>query len=59
MTAGGPCTPIGETHHYVFRLLALHDAVDLDPGSDRGAFDEAVAPHVLAEARLTTTYARP
>jgi Raf kinase inhibitor-like YbhB/YbcL family protein len=56
---GGPCPPEGEEHRYVFRLLALHLPLELEPGVDRAAFDEAVAPHVLAEARLTATYARP
>jgi Raf kinase inhibitor-like YbhB/YbcL family protein len=56
---GGPCPPEGEEHRYVFRLLALHAPPELEPGADRTAFDEAVAPHVLAEARLTATYARP
>jgi len=56
---GGPCPPRGEEHRYVFRLLALDATVDLEPGADRAAFDEAVAPYVLAEARLTATYARP
>jgi Raf kinase inhibitor-like YbhB/YbcL family protein len=55
---GGPCPPGGEEHRYVFRLLALDTPVDLEAGSDRQAFDEAVAPHVLAEARLTAPYAR-
>jgi Raf kinase inhibitor-like YbhB/YbcL family protein len=56
---GGPCPPHGEEHHYVFRLLALDGQVGLEPGADRAAFDEAVAPLVLAEARLTATYKRP
>jgi Raf kinase inhibitor-like YbhB/YbcL family protein len=55
---GGPCPPRGETHRYVFRLLALNDSVELEQGADRAAFDDAVSPHVLAEARLTATYAR-
>jgi Raf kinase inhibitor-like YbhB/YbcL family protein len=55
---GGPCPPGGEEHRYVFRLLALREPVDLEAGADRAAFDEAVAPHVLAEARLTAPYAR-
>jgi Raf kinase inhibitor-like YbhB/YbcL family protein len=56
---GGPCPPHGEEHRYVFRLLALDAQAGLEPGADRAAFDEAVAPLVLAEARLTATYARP
>lgn len=55
---GGPCPPRGEEHRYVFRLLALRAPVDLEPGADRAAFDAAVAPLVLAEARLTARYAR-
>jgi len=55
---GGPCPPGGEEHRYVFRLLALDATVGLESGADRAAFDEAVAPHVVAEARLTATYAR-
>jgi hypothetical protein len=55
---GGPCPPGGEEHRYVFRLLALRAVLDLEPGANRGAFDEAVGPQVLAEARLTAPYAR-
>jgi len=55
---GGPCPPGGEQHRYVFRLLALDSPSTLDRGADRAAFDAAVAPRVLAEARLTATYER-
>jgi Raf kinase inhibitor-like YbhB/YbcL family protein len=55
---GAPCPPEGEEHRYVFRLFALHAPLELESGADREAFDEAIAPHVLAEARLTATYAR-
>jgi Raf kinase inhibitor-like YbhB/YbcL family protein len=54
----GPCPPRGQTHHYVFRLLALHNEVELQNAADRASFDAAIAPHVLAEARLTATYGR-
>jgi hypothetical protein len=55
---GGPCPPEGDEHEYVFRLFALHAPIDLEAGADRAAFDDAVAPHVLAEARLTAPYRR-
>ena len=58
MGYGGPCPLRGEEHRYVFRLLALDATVDLEPGANRAAFDEAVAPHVVVEARITATYAR-
>ncbi len=53
----GPCPP-GGTHRYVFRLFALDAELDLEPGVSRDAFDDALAAHVLAEARLEATYAR-
>jgi Raf kinase inhibitor-like YbhB/YbcL family protein len=55
---GGPCPPEGHEHEYVMRLLALDAPVELEAGADRKAFDDAVAPHVLAEARLTAPYER-
>jgi Raf kinase inhibitor-like YbhB/YbcL family protein len=55
---GGPCPPAGQMHHYVFRLLALDAKAILNRGADRGAFNRAVARHVLAQARLVATYAR-
>jgi Raf kinase inhibitor-like YbhB/YbcL family protein len=55
---GGPCPPEGETHRYVFRLLALDSELGLEGGADRGGFDHAVDGHVLAEARLEATYSR-
>jgi len=54
----GPCPPQGKEHRYVFRLFALHVAVDLEDGAGREAFDEAVGPHVFAEARLMAPYRR-
>jgi len=55
---GGPCPPGGEEHRYVFRLLALHEPIRLEPGAKRRAFDETVVAYLLAEARLTAMYAR-
>ena len=55
----GPCPPAGEEHGYVFRLLALDAPIELEAGADRAGFDDAVASHVLAEARLAAPYRRP
>jgi Raf kinase inhibitor-like YbhB/YbcL family protein len=55
---GGPCPPGGETHRYVFRLLALDSERGLEQTADRATFDETVEGHVLAEARLEGTYSR-
>jgi len=56
---GGPCPPAGEEHRYVFRLLALDAELGLEPGADRGAFEDAAEGHVLAEARIEASYERP
>jgi Raf kinase inhibitor-like YbhB/YbcL family protein len=55
---GGPCPPAGETHRYVFRLLALDAETGLDEGASRDDFLAAVEGHVAAEATLTARYAR-
>ena len=55
---GGPCPPGGETHRYVFRLLALDQELDLEDGANRDDLLEAVEGHVVAEAMLTATYSR-
>jgi Raf kinase inhibitor-like YbhB/YbcL family protein len=56
---GGPCPPGGEEHRYVFRLLALDAPTGLDGGASREELLAAVEGHVIGEARLTATYARP
>lgn len=56
---GGPCPPGGETHDYVFRLLALDAATGLESGASRDELLAAVEGHVVAETQLTATYARP
>jgi Raf kinase inhibitor-like YbhB/YbcL family protein len=55
----GPCPPVGETHHYLFRLLALDAVLHLRNGADRDSFDDAVSGHVIDEALMTATYGRP
>jgi Raf kinase inhibitor-like YbhB/YbcL family protein len=55
---GGPCPPPGGPHHYVFRLYALNQARPLGAGASKQDVERAIRGHVLAEARLTGTYAR-
>jgi Raf kinase inhibitor-like YbhB/YbcL family protein len=55
---GGPCPPGGETHDYVFRLLALDAATNLESGASRDELLAAAEGHVLAEAQLTASYSR-
>ena len=61
---GGPQPPSGETHHYVFTVIALdtmlEDAMFWDPSSvDQNALEMAMADHVLAFGMMTGTYAAP
>jgi Raf kinase inhibitor-like YbhB/YbcL family protein len=55
---GGPCPPGGQTHSYVFRLLALDQALDLEGGASRDDLLGALEGHVVAEATLTAPYSR-
>jgi Raf kinase inhibitor-like YbhB/YbcL family protein len=56
---GGPMPPPGHgTHRYAFTLYALDAAPMLRPGDDKASILKAIAPHVLASARLTGKYER-
>lgn len=54
---GGPCPPSG-THRYVFRLLALDQALGLSGSPTAKQVLDAAAGHILGEASLTGTYRR-
>ena len=58
---GGPCPPRGHgTHHYHFRLLALDtESLPLTGGAQCSDVAASAQSHVLAEAELIGTYARP
>lgn len=56
---GGPMPPPGHgTHHYRFTAYALSGTLDLDPGAERSALEDAMEGMVLDQARLTGTYER-
>ena len=56
---GGPCPPSG-THHYVVRLLALDQRIELRTGGVATAdrILAAATGHILGEAVLSGTYRR-
>jgi Raf kinase inhibitor-like YbhB/YbcL family protein len=55
----GPAPPRGHgTHRYIFRLIALNDAVHAQEGLDKDALLAAIEGHILAEAELVGTYQR-
>lgn len=55
---GGPCPPKG-THRYFFRLYALDEEMRLAAGANKSQLMKALQGHVLGEAELMGTYARP
>lgn len=55
----GPCPPPDDgPHTYRFRLLALGESLDLEPGADRSAFDGALGAVDRSETVLAGTYDR-
>jgi hypothetical protein len=55
----GPAPPPGDpAHHYVFRLLALDQAIQPKKDPSYAEVVAATEGHVLAEARLIGTYQR-
>jgi hypothetical protein len=53
----GPCPPRHEMHRYVFHVFALNAPLGLQAGASRGAVDEAMSQHVLAQGTLVGTFA--
>ena len=55
----GPCPPPGHgPHRYFFKAYALDALLELKPGSDKTALEEAMEGHVLAKAELMGLYER-
>ena len=53
---GGPKPPDGQ-HTYRFRLFALSTPIELGSDATKEDVEQEMAPHVLAEAELTGTFA--
>ena len=53
---GGPAPPDGR-HTYVFKGYALDIILDLDEGYSKQELEDAMKGHIIAEAKLTGTYA--
>ena len=53
----GPAPPPGHgPHHYYFWLYALDTALDLKPGLTREQLLDAIADHIIIQARLVGIY---
>ena len=53
---GGPAPPDGR-HTYVFKAYALDTVLDLKEGYSKQELEDAMKGHIIAEAKLTGTYA--
>ena len=56
---GGPMPPVDHgVHHYYYWVLALDQALNLEPGLTLWQFLDQVEPHVIGMNRLIGTYKR-
>ena len=53
---GGPAPPDGQ-HTYIFKLYELDTDLDLKEGYSKQELEDAIKGHIIAEAKLTGTYA--
>ena len=53
---GGPAPPDGR-HTYIFKLYELDTDLDLKEGFSKQELEDAMKGHIMAEAKLTGTYA--
>ena len=53
---GGPAPP-DKRHTYVFKAYALNKKLDLKEGYSKQELEDAMEGHILAEAKLTGTFA--
>lgn len=54
----GPQPPVGQTHRYRFRVLALDTQIDLPPGAPASEVWQALQGHIIGEGSLVVPYAR-
>ena len=54
----GPQPPVGQTHRYRFRVLALDTAIDLPPGAPASDVWKAIEGHIIGDGSLLVPYAR-
>lgn len=55
----GPSPGPGRRHHYRFRLYALDEPLELEPGAGFADVRAKMEGHVLSEANYPATYAQP
>jgi Raf kinase inhibitor-like YbhB/YbcL family protein len=54
----GPCPPPGKPHRYYFKLYALKEPPQLQPGATKADVERAMAGKIVDQTQLMGTYAR-
>ena len=57
LSYGGPCPP-GGTHRYFFKIYALDQILDLEPGATKTELEVAMKGHILDRGELMGYYSR-
>jgi Raf kinase inhibitor-like YbhB/YbcL family protein len=55
---GGPCPPRGSPHHYMLRIYALDQVLDLPPGATAKQLGAAMVHHILGQGTIVGSYQR-
>jgi hypothetical protein len=55
---GGPCPPRGPAHRYFFKIYALNNEIDLEPGATKEELLKAIEEHILAKGQIIGKYGR-
>ncbi len=54
----GPCPPKGKPHRYFLRVYGLDGMLDLKPGSNKTALENAMKGHTILQGETMATYGR-
>lgn len=57
LSYGGPCPP-GGTHRYFFKVYALDEMLDLEPGATKAELEAAMKDRILDRGELMGYYSR-
>lgn len=55
---GGPCPPPGSPHHYMLRVYALDQVLDLPPGATAKQLGAAMVRHIVGQGTIVGIYQR-